>query len=81
MPTHTLSEYASKVHPFPCPTTYRTALSHYTDITSCPRTNVLRELADYASDPEQRDFLLRITSATEDGKVCVCVCVCVSTDL
>lgn len=48
---------------------YRTALTHYVDITSCPRTNVLRELAEYASDPTHKDFLLRITSATEEGKV------------
>lgn len=45
------------------------ALTHYVDITSSPRTNVLRELADYASDPAHKDFLLRITSATEEGKV------------
>lgn len=64
-------EHASKKHPFPCPTTYFTALSHYVDITSSPRTNVLRELADYASDPAHKDFLLKITSATEEGKVCV----------
>lgn len=60
---------ASKLHPFPCPTSYRTALSHYVDVTSSPRTNVLRELAEYASDPAHRDFLLGITSATEEGKV------------
>lgn len=62
-------DQASKKHPFPCPTTYRTALSHYVDITSPPRTNVLRELADYASDQSEREFLLNITSATEQGKV------------
>ena len=64
-----LVEQASKQHPFPCPTTYRTALSYYVDITSSPRTNVLRELAEYATNPEHKDFLLRITSATEEGKV------------
>ena len=64
-----LTEQASKQHPFPCPTTYRTALSYYVDITSSPRTNVLRELAEYATNPEHKDFLLRITSATEEGKV------------
>ena len=64
-----LADQASKKHPFPCPTTYRTALSHYVDITSCPRTNVLRELAEYASNPKEKEFLLRITSTTEEGKV------------
>ena len=63
------SDQASKKHPFPCPTSYRTALSHYVDITSCPRTNVLRELAEHASNPEHKNFLLEITSASEEGKV------------
>ena len=67
------TETASKKHPFPCPTSYRTALLFYVDITSPPRTNVLRELAEFASDPNDRDFLLRITSPTEEGKVSVSV--------
>ena len=73
MVSASLLDQASKPHPFPCPTTYRTALTHYVDITSCPRTNVLKELADYASDPEEKAYLLKITSASEDGKVSVCV--------
>jgi len=40
------------------------------DITSCPRTNVLRELAEHASDPDHKNFLLEVTSASEEGKVC-----------
>ena len=32
-----LDEDSSKKHPFPCPTTYRTALSYYVDITALPR--------------------------------------------
>lgn len=63
-----VDEQASKPHPFPCPTSYRTALTHYVDITSCPRTNVLKELADWASDPKEKEFLLKITSASEEGK-------------
>lgn len=30
---------SSKKHPFPCPTTYRTALTHYLEITAIPRTH------------------------------------------
>lgn len=30
-------EDSSKKHPFPCPTTYRTALSYYVEITALPR--------------------------------------------
>jgi len=64
-----LAEEASKKHPFPCPTTYRTALLHYLDITSCPRTNVLKELAEYASDSGEKDFLLKLSQSTPEGKV------------
>jgi len=46
-------EDAKKKHPFPCPCTYRTALTHYLDINNPPRTNVLRELSLHASDPEE----------------------------
>lgn len=46
-------EDAKKKHPFPCPCTYRTALTHYLDINNPPRTNVLRELSIHASDPEE----------------------------
>ncbi|CAI7993043.1 NADPH--cytochrome P450 reductase [Geodia barretti] len=61
-------EAATKKTPFPCPTTYRTALSYYVDITSPPRTNVLKELAEYATDPKDKEFLLKITSSSDDGK-------------
>lgn len=46
------TEDSSKKHPFPCPCTYRTALSYYLDITSNPRTHVLKELAEYTTNPE-----------------------------
>ena len=32
-----LDEDSSKKHPFPCPTTYKTALSYYVEITALPR--------------------------------------------
>lgn len=41
---------STKKHPFPCPTTYRTALQHYVEITALPRTHILRELAEYCTD-------------------------------
>lgn len=43
---------SSKKHPFPCPTSYHTALSHYVEITALPRTHILRELAEYCTDEE-----------------------------
>lgn len=45
-----VDEDSSKKHPFPCPCTYRVALSHYVDITSLPRTHVLKEIAEYTTD-------------------------------
>ena len=63
------TEEASKKHPFPCPCTYRTAFSHYIDITAPPRTNVLKDISDYAEDPKDKEFLLKISSPTPEGKV------------
>ena len=64
-----VDEEATKKHPFPCPTTYRTALLYYVDINSILRTHVLRELAEYATDQKEKEFILRITSPDSEGKV------------
>nr|CAG4646861.1 EOG090X027R [Megafenestra aurita]SVE92258.1 EOG090X027R [Megafenestra aurita] len=63
-----IDEDSSKKHPFPCPCTYRTALSYYLDITSNPRTHVLKELAEHTSDPEEKEKLLKMTSSNPEGK-------------
>ena len=63
------TEEASKKHPFPCPTTYRTALGHYLDITNPPRTNVLKELSEYAEDETEKQFLLKMTGTSPEGRV------------
>lgn len=63
-----VDEEASKKHPFPCPCSYRTALSHYLDITSTPRTHILRELSEYATEEKEKEFLLQLTSSTPEGK-------------
>merc|ERR1711963_33695 len=63
-----VDEDASKKHPFPCPCSYRTALSHYLDIMNPPRTHVLGELAEYASDPADKEKLQKMSSATDEGK-------------
>lgn len=47
-----LDEDSTKKVPFPCPCSYKTALMHYVDIQSVPRTHVLKEIAEYASDPK-----------------------------
>ncbi|XP_046559646.1 LOW QUALITY PROTEIN: NADPH--cytochrome P450 reductase-like [Haliotis rubra] len=63
-----VDEEASKKHPFPCPCTYRTALSHYLDIISPPRTHVLRELSEYAEDEKDKEFLQKMLAPTSEGK-------------
>ncbi|BFZ18903.1 hypothetical protein BsWGS_21942 [Bradybaena similaris] len=63
-----LDEDASKKHPFPCPCSYRTALTHYVDITQPPRTHVLGELAEYTDNVQDKEFLQKMTQATDEGK-------------
>ncbi|KAL1260133.1 hypothetical protein QQF64_007960 [Cirrhinus molitorella] len=63
-----LDEESNKKHPFPCPTTYRTALTHYLDITNSPRTNVLYELAQYATDPKDQENMRKMASSSPEGK-------------
>lgn len=64
-----LAEESNKKHPFPCPTSYRTALTYYLDITNPPRTNVLYELAQYASEPSEQEHLRKMASSSGEGKV------------
>lgn len=61
-------EESSKKHPFPCPTTYRTALTHYLDITSNPRTHVLKELAEYTKNNKEQEMLRLMASTSPEGK-------------
>ncbi|NP_001306717.1 NADPH--cytochrome P450 reductase [Bactrocera dorsalis] len=59
---------SSKKHPFPCPTTYRTALKHYLEITAIPRTHILKELAEYCTDEADKEFLRSMSSISPEGK-------------
>uniref|UniRef100_A0A673ISG1 NADPH--hemoprotein reductase n=1 Tax=Sinocyclocheilus rhinocerous TaxID=307959 RepID=A0A673ISG1_9TELE len=63
-----LDEESNKKHPFPCPSTYRTALTHYLDITNPPRTNVLYELAQYATEPKDQENMRKMASSSPEGK-------------
>lgn len=63
-----VDESSSKKTPFPCPCTYRTALSYYVDITSTPRTHVLKELSEYTSDESHKNQLKLMSSSSEEGK-------------
>ncbi|XP_071447149.1 NADPH--cytochrome P450 reductase [Hetaerina americana] len=63
-----VDEESSKRHPFPCPCSYRTALMHYIDITSNPRTHIIKELVEYTKDPEEREKLQLMSSTSPEGK-------------
>lgn len=63
-----VDEDSSKKHPFPCPCSYRTALLYYVDISHTPRTHILKELAEHASDAEHKRLLKLMSSPTEEGK-------------
>ncbi|NXJ11766.1 NCPR reductase, partial [Odontophorus gujanensis] len=68
MSLNNLDEESNKKHPFPCPTSYRTALTYYLDITNPPRTNVLYELAQYATDSSEQEQLRKMASSSAEGK-------------
>jgi sulfite reductase alpha subunit-like flavoprotein len=57
-----IEEDVKKKHPFPCPCSFRTALTHYVDITTPPKPHVLRALAEHTDDKKAKEFLLHITS-------------------
>lgn len=62
-------EDAQKKNPFPCPCTYRTALTYYLDITSLPNTQILKDIAQYATDDNDKALLTLMGSYSEEGKV------------
>ncbi|CAG5100440.1 Oidioi.mRNA.OKI2018_I69.XSR.g16998.t2.cds [Oikopleura dioica] len=53
-----VDEDSSKKYPFPCPTTYRTALTHYVDIHGQPRANLLAELVQYTPPQSESRLML-----------------------
>jgi len=63
-----IDKESGKKHPFPCPCSYRTALSHYIDIASPVKTHVLIELLPYVTDKEELGKLQKITAPTDDGR-------------
>ncbi|KRZ77412.1 NADPH--cytochrome P450 reductase [Trichinella papuae] len=56
---------SSKRNPFPCPCSFRTALTYYVDISTPPKTNVVKELSQYCSDENEKNFLLSMRKYSE----------------
>jgi len=58
---------SSKKHPFPCPCSYRTALTHYVDISAPVKSHVLKALVEYTQDEEEKARLTLVSTATDEG--------------
>ncbi|VDD89446.1 unnamed protein product [Enterobius vermicularis] len=59
--------HSSKRHPFPCPCTVRTALTHYVDICAPVKSHVLKAIAEFAQDPDEKERLALLSTADEKG--------------
>jgi NADPH-ferrihemoprotein reductase len=57
-----IESFSKKKNPFPCPCSYRTALTHYLELTHLPNANVLTEFAQYAQDEAEKSRLLFLVS-------------------
>ena len=42
---------------------------HYIDLTSAPKTNLLKEISEFCSNGDDKAFLLSMSQATLEGKV------------
>ncbi|KAJ3360129.1 hypothetical protein GGF32_008594 [Allomyces javanicus] len=51
---------ASKKHPFPCPTTYRAAFTHYLDIAVPPKPHILQAWLSHIADQATRAIYSRL---------------------
>ncbi|CAO3638464.1 unnamed protein product [Cunninghamella echinulata] len=57
---------ASKQHPFPTPTTYRTIFRHYLDICSIASRQTLMSLVEYAPTEESKEILLKLSKDKDE---------------
>ncbi|TGZ75063.1 hypothetical protein CRM22_000595 [Opisthorchis felineus] len=62
-----VDERNPRTHPFPCPCTYRTALTHYVDLSGPPRLQLLTILSAHATDAEHARQLRYLGSNTPES--------------
>uniref|UniRef100_A0A914P6A2 Flavodoxin-like domain-containing protein n=1 Tax=Panagrolaimus davidi TaxID=227884 RepID=A0A914P6A2_9BILA len=62
-------EQSSKRYPFPCPCTFKTALTHYVDICAPVKSHVLKALIEYTTDEAQKKRLNLLSTASKEGLV------------
>ncbi|CAJ0941865.1 unnamed protein product, partial [Mesorhabditis belari] len=60
-------EESSKRNPFPCPTTLRTAFTHYVDICAPLKSHVLKALAEFCTDEKEKEKLKLLSTPSEEG--------------
>lgn len=58
-----------KKNPFPCPCTIRTAFTYYVDICAPVKSNVMKTLASFTSDENEKERLVLLSTASEQGLV------------
>lgn len=63
-----IDTYTAKTNIIPCPCTYRTAFTYYTDIAAPPRVQPLREMSSYASSEADKKYLELICSSQPEGR-------------
>ncbi|KAI9144095.1 hypothetical protein BKA69DRAFT_1026013, partial [Paraphysoderma sedebokerense] len=56
---------ARKKHPFPCPTSYRTAFTHYVDLSVPPKQHVLQSFISYAADEQTKNYVQKLSTDKE----------------
>lgn len=64
-----LLEENLKKNPFPCPCTIKTAFTHYVDICAPVKSNVLKALASFTNAENEKERLLLLSTANEQGLV------------
>ena len=62
-----VDEESPKRYPFPCPCSYRTALTHYVDICLPVKSHVLKALVDYTEDEHEKIKLTVLSTANDEG--------------
>ncbi|CAO3671892.1 unnamed protein product [Rhizopus microsporus] len=60
---------ASKKHPFPVPTTYRSMFRHYLEICAPASRQTLQTLIEYAPNEEAREVLTRLANDKDEYRV------------
>lgn len=62
-----VDEDSAKRHPFPCPCTMWTAFTYYVDICAPVRSHILKAIAEFAENSEEKERLILLSTASEKG--------------